>query len=173
MYKIINERRVHFSHAAAASPAAPVRFGIVADIHKDVMHDADERLTRFIDRMQEVKPDFILQLGDFCTPAPQNRQFLAIWDRFRGPRHHVLGNHDMDGDQTKGPDKKYNFTREETMAYWGMPARYYSFDLGGLHFVILDGNDPGPEQKPYYHYLGDEQLTWLERVLWRSLRSAI
>lgn len=157
--------RVRFSYAATAFPAAPVRFGIIADVHKDVMHDADERLTQFIDRMQEVKPDFILQLGDFCTPVPQNRQFLAIWDRFSGPRHHVLGNHDMDGDPSKGPDKKYNFTREETMTYWGMPARYYSFDLGGVHFVILDGNDPGPEQEPYYHYLGDEQLAWLERDL--------
>jgi len=148
-----------------ASSPAPLRIGLVADVHKDVMHDADDRLTRFIDHMQQVKPDFILQLGDFCTPVPQNRGFLSIWERFDGPRYHVLGNHDMDGDPAKGPEKKYTFTRDETMAYWGMPAPYYAFDAGGVHVVILDGNDPGPEQEPYYAYLGDEQLAWLERDL--------
>ncbi|HAA77829.1 TPA: hypothetical protein DCE37_22205, partial [Candidatus Latescibacteria bacterium] len=82
------------------SPSAKVRFGIVSDVHKDVM--------------QEAKPDFILQLGDFCTPIPQNLEFLTIWNRFSGPRYHVIGNHDMDGDREKGPDKKYDFTREQT-----------------------------------------------------------
>ncbi|MBS14758.1 MAG: alkaline phosphatase [Gemmatimonadetes bacterium] len=147
------------------SPSAKVRFGIVSDVHKDVMHDADDRLTRFIDHMQETKPDFILQLGDFCTPIPQNLEFLAIWNSFSGPRYHVIGNHDMDGDREKGPDKKYDFTREQTMAFWGMPAPYYAFDQGGAHFVILDGNDPSPDQEPYYQFLGDEQLAWLERDL--------
>ena len=156
--------RFRFARAADAPPE-PVRFGIVSDVHKDVMHDADERLQRFITHMQKEKPDFLLQLGDFCTPAPQNRGFLSIWNQFTGPRHHVIGNHDMDGDREKGRDKRYNFTREETMAYWGMRARYYSFDIGGVHFVILDGNDPGPGQDYYYYYLADEQLAWLERDL--------
>ncbi len=33
------------------------------------------------------------------------------------------------------------FTREQTIEYWGMPTKYYSFDMKGYHFIILDGND--------------------------------
>ena len=39
----------------------PVRFGVMTDIHKDIMHDADERLSVFVDRMNKLKPDFVIQ----------------------------------------------------------------------------------------------------------------
>ena len=32
------------------------------------------------------------------------------------------------------------FKKEETMAWWGMKERYYTFDTHGFHFVVLDGN---------------------------------
>lgn len=47
--------------------------------------------------MQEAKVDLILQLGDFCVPAPRNQPFLDASNRLDGPRFHVFGNHDMDG----------------------------------------------------------------------------
>jgi len=136
--------------------SSQVRFGVVADVHKDIMHDADERLATFVDEMNRSKVDFTIQLGDFCRPDSQNVAFLDIWNAFRGPRFHVLGNHDMDG----------GFTREQTMAYWGMPKKYYSFDQEGFHFIVLDGNDrTDPPQEGYAHFIGDEQTSWLRRDL--------
>ena len=139
------------------SPSRPVRFGLCADVHKDVMNDADQRLKTFIDKANAEKLDFIVQLGDFCCPVPENQGFLAIFNRFQGPRYHVLGNHDTDGD----------FTREQTLEFWGSERKYYSFDSGGLHFVVLDGNDKKPENPPpgYPRYVGKEQLEWLEADL--------
>jgi len=129
-----------------------ITFGVVADVHKDMMFDADERLGAFTEEMNRSKVDFTIQLGDFCRPYPKNDTFLAVWNSFEGPVYHVLGNHDMDG----------GFTREQTMAYLGMPGNYYAFDLKGFHFIVLDGNDrTDPPQEGYAHYIGERQKQWL------------
>ena len=131
-------------------------FGICADPHKDIMHDADQRLQAFVDTAVKAHVDFIIQLGDFCRPYDYNRGFMDIWERFDGTRYHVLGNHDTDG----------GFTREQAMAYWGMRRRYYSFDAGGYHFVVLDGNDRMENQGAGYpRYIRQDQLEWLREDL--------
>lgn len=144
--------------AAAQEPerAPALRLGLIADVHKDIIHDADERLTHFIDRMTREKVDAIVQLGDFCIPKPGNRGFLDIFNRFPGPRFHVLGNHDMDG----------GFSREQAVEFLGMKARFGSFDLGGCHFIHLDANDrPAGWQGGYPSHLADDQLDWLRQDL--------
>lgn len=107
----------------------PLTFGIISDIHKDLMPDADNRLQEFIVEASHLKVDFIIQLGDFCFGHSQNDQFLEIWNNFKGSKFHVLGNHDMDRN-----------SKEEIMNYWQMPEPYYSFDQGGVHFIVLDAN---------------------------------
>lgn len=106
-----------------------ITFGIVTDVHKDLMPDADQRLEVFIQKAQERKVDFIIQLGDFCMAESQNKAFLNIWEQFRGPKYHVLGNHDMDKQ-----------SKEAMLDFWGMPKTYYSYDFGGYHFIVLDAN---------------------------------
>ncbi len=89
------------SGRAAAYSKSTVRIGLIADVHKDIIHDADERLTDFIRTMTAAKADAIIQLGDFCIPKPSNLPFLDIFKRFEGPQFHVLGNHDTDGGFTR------------------------------------------------------------------------
>ena len=147
-----------FRCIGAGTPnAKPLRFGVIADVHKDVMHDADQRLKVFANAMNKQSVDFVLQLGDFCIPTDDNLGFLKIWNSFSGPKYHVLGNHDTDGNDADHPKR---FKREETVEYWGMKDRYYSFDQKGVHVVVLDGNDQGPGQKPYYRWVADDQLDW-------------
>lgn len=147
------------SNAFTSSTAKPITIGIVADVHKDIMHDANERLQTFMDRAVKRNPDFIIQMGDFCIPKPGNQTFVDIWNQFEGPRHHVLGNHDTDG----------GFSKDETMKFWGMPKQYYSFDAGDFHFVILDGNDKNPgEWQGYVRYINEDQQAWLRDDLARD-----
>lgn len=130
-----------------------VRFGLCADVHKDIMHDADERLRAFTGAMRSEEVDFVLQLGDFCRPYDHNRGFLKIWEELDLPRYHVLGNHEVDG----------GFAREQVVEYWGVSQRYYSFDQGGCHFIVLDGNDVWEGAAPGYpRYIAPDQLTWLQ-----------
>jgi len=148
-----------------SNKAQPLRIGICADPHKDIMHDADHRLQVFIDRMKNEKVDFIIQMGDFCFTDDRNLDFLRIWGQFKGPRYHVLGNHDME--DNPGLDvSRLVHTREEVVAFWGMKAKYYSFDSGGYHFVVLDGNEHNPQPwTGYFRYIGPEQLEWLKKDL--------
>ena len=133
-----------------------LRFGVIADVHKDIMHDAEGRLRAFVDHMKAASVDFVVQLGDFCVPKEANKGFLDIFRTFPGPRYHVLGNHDTDG----------GFKREQTVAWWGMPARYYAFDRSGVHFVVLDGNDrPADHAGGYPRFIADDQLDWLRKDL--------
>jgi 3',5'-cyclic AMP phosphodiesterase CpdA len=138
--------------AEDAKRERPLCFGLIADVHQDIVHDGERRLRAFIDAMNEREVDFIVQLGDFCLPHKRNKTFLDIFNAFDGPRYHVLGNHDMDE----------GFKRDQTMAFWDMPARYYSFDRGGVHFIVLDGNDTGGHSKGYARFMAEDQIKWLK-----------
>jgi len=129
-----------------------VRIGMCTDVHLPTMHDPEYRITKFIDAMKTEKPDFIIELGDFGTPDPKYSSLFDIWNSFPGDRHHVIGNHEMDG----------GFSLEQALAYRKMNKSYYSFDKNGFHFIVLDGNDkPDSSAKGYKQFIGPEQVTWL------------
>ena len=133
-----------------------VKFGLCTDVHLPTMHDAEYRITTFIDAMKKEKPDFIIELGDFGTPEPKYARYFDIWNSFPGEKYHVIGNHEMDG----------GTTREKTLAYRKMNSSYYSFNKNGFHFIVLDGNDKkNPEAKGYKQFIGPEQVEWLKSEL--------
>lgn len=107
-----------------------VRFGVCTDLHKDIMPDADQRLEVFVDEMNRINPDFIIQLGDFCFSIEKNKSLIEIWNKFRGKKFHVLGNHDLDFS-----------SKDSTRKFLKMNADYYSFDIRKFHFVVLDLNN--------------------------------
>lgn len=142
-------------------------FGLVADVHKDLMPDADERLEVFIEQAQKRKVDFIIQMGDFCFAETKNKGFLKTWETYTGPKYHILGNHDMDKN-----------TKSEMLDFWGMPKTYYSYDFGGYHFIVLDANFLYQDDKfvDYQHanfyvdssirtFINDEQIEWFKADL--------
>ena len=144
----------------SCSQPEAVRFGICTDVHNDVMHDAEERLRLFVDDMNDRGVDFIIQLGDFTQPQAYNVNFLNVWNAFEGPAYHVLGNHDMDNDTGSA------YSREYASSFLGMPEQYYSFDLKGYHFIVLDGNEnKDPPQSGYPRYIGTDQTDWLKEDL--------
>lgn len=133
-----------------------ISFGLVADPHKDLLHDVDERMRKFIDFSNTHSTDFNIQLGDFCFPKKENKGFLKIWETYKSPKYHVLGNHDMDVS-----------SKEETIDYWGMKSKYYSFDEKRYHFVVLDANYINQDGKytDYDHanfYIDSSLRTWVD-----------
>jgi 3',5'-cyclic AMP phosphodiesterase CpdA len=140
-----------------------LRFGIIADVHQDVMHDGERRLRLFIDEMNRARPDFIVQLGDFCVPHQRNDAFMKTWNGFAGRRYHVIGNHETDG----------GYSRDDVVEYFGMERRYYSFDESGVHFVVLDGNDRGGTSGGYPRFVADDQMTWLRNDLAAAERPTV
>lgn len=162
-----SSRRVFLGRAAALGlacalpgcvprPDGPrVRFGVITDVHQDVVADGPARLAAFLAAMRAADVDFIVQLGDFCVPHPRNRAFLDLWRGWAGPAYHVLGNHDFDG----------GYKPEQVRAFYGMATSYHRFRAGGVEFFALDGNEPGGKAKGYKRFIGPRQLAWLEAGL--------
>ncbi len=147
-----------------------VKFAVIADIHQGYLRDVEQRLQVFLDDVKrEEQVDFIIQLGDFTLypTKAKSGSFLKRWNSFKGPKHHVLGNHDMD-----------RANKAQVRAFWGMPANYYAFDLKGFRFIVLDGNHLKEglddyrdyENSNYYSHkgrghFGPQQLQWFKEQL--------
>ena len=153
--------------AACQKETKPVTFAVVSDLHQDIAHDAEERLGTFLRAANDSQVDFIIELGDFCMPKEENKPFLKLWQDYAGEKYMLLGNHDMD-----------NCSKEEVMQFIGMNNRYYSFDKGDFHFVVLDPNNiyDGEKYIPYENgnnfgygekvsYVDPEQVEWLKKDL--------
>ncbi|MGV8096620.1 MAG: metallophosphoesterase family protein [Mangrovibacterium sp.] len=133
-----------------------VRIGLCSDVHIPTMHDANFRLSTFMDQMKAEKPDFIIELGDFAQASEKFDAYYKLWDSFPGDKYHVIGNHEMDG----------GHSREEAIAYRNMERSYYSFDKKGFHFIVLDGNDKKDENaKGYKQFIGPSQIEWFKNDL--------
>lgn len=142
-----------------------ILFGICADVHQSEERDNTWRMERFIDEATERNADFIIQLGDFVLPDEAGARLLKEWNRFQGPKYHVLGNHD-----TEGPGGK-----KAVMEFQGQKENYYSFDMGNYHFIVLDNNymknngeyedyHEGNQRKDCFNcYIPDVQLEWLAK----------
>lgn len=129
-----------------------LRIGICADLHQDIINDAPRRLAAFITEMNELKPNYIIQLGDFCEPKESNQIIMDIWNRFKGPKYHVIGNHDVDG----------GFTHDQVVNFWNAEGKYYSFEMKGYHFIVLNGNEKGEGYSGYPRSISEQQRNWLE-----------
>lgn len=142
-------------------------FAIGSDFHARDVPDGEQRLTSFIQAANDANVDFIIELGDFCRFDSVDQVFHNIWNSFPRDKYHVIGNHDMDA-----------YTPDEYVAGMKMPGRYYSFDKGDFHFIVLDGNNlyDGENFTHYAHanfyvdykkraYLDPEQMQWLKADL--------
>jgi calcineurin-like phosphoesterase family protein len=135
-----------------------IRFGVITDLHHDIMHDGIDRLSAFIKEMNAEKPDFIIQGGDFCIPKKSKLPLMDVWKQFNGPKYHVIGNHDNDG----------GYKHEQVLEFWDASAKYYFFDVKGSHFVLLNGNEyneSANRSKGYSRYISPAQIEWLRKDL--------
>lgn len=152
-----------------AKSAKKLRIGVISDLHH-LQFNVPEvaRMKSFMDAVMKESPDFIIQCGDFCRPK-KSEEIMAQWNRFTGPKYHVLGNHDMDV-----------CDKATIMKLWGMEKPYYSFDQGGYHFVVMDRNflrkedktledynnsNWGPLPSPMRSFTDQPQLEWLKQDL--------
>ncbi len=140
-----------------AQLAKPVRLGVIADLHVDLIHDAGARLDLFLKEMVRSKPDGLLQLGDFAFAKKENQKFVDQFNKANEVSLHVIGNHDTDG----------GLSTQDCLDSWGIKSPYYHHEAGGLHLVVLDANEKGsPTHKGGYpQFVGKVQADWLRETL--------
>jgi len=168
-----------------------IRFGMLSDIHYADRESAGNRYYRqsltkvqeAIDRMNQEKLDFVIELGDFkdqdANPNETNTlkyltEIESVFQKFNGPTYHVLGNHDMDS------ISKQQFLERVINTGISGTKSYYSFNNKGFHFVVLDGNFT-KEGKSYDHgnftwddaAIPEEEIAWLKNDLKQNKLPAI
>lgn len=150
--------------AAVATASEPITFAIASDFHAPDVPGGLERVQAFIDNAETRNVDFIIELGDFARLDSASAPYRDAWNSFSGNRYHVIGNHDCD-----------SYEKDTYVKGMNLPSRYYSFDCGNYHFVVLDSNnwaDNDGNLIPYgmANYYGrstdwadPQQLEWLKR----------
>lgn len=149
----------------AAQETRLVRFGVITDTHVSDKGDQSpaisvnaspryftggaSKLGAFSQAQNKAGSSFVIELGDFTdNPADgslayDKRRSLAFgftetaeagFAQFKGARYHVFGNHDTD---QLSKDDYYTKVANPDLK---LPAGqfYYSFDKGGVHFIVLD-----------------------------------
>ena len=160
-----------------------VRFGMLSDVHyaerepqwNRAYRQSKAKVQEAVDRMNQEKLDFAIELGDFkdqdAVPnEPNTLKYLSdiesVFQKFKGPTYHVLGNHDTDGiSKQQFLERVENTDIPETESY-------YLFTRKGIHFVVLDG-DFTKEGKAYDHgnfswddsFIPESQINWLKADL--------
>lgn len=142
-----------------------VKFGVISDLHVDIIHDAKIRLESFLEEMKKNQVDALFQLGDFAIPKSENLSYIQAVNHAHRHAFHVIGNHDMDE----------GFSREQVVHAYGMPGGYYSQEVSGIQIIVLDGNDTcSPSYKRGYHsYIGPEQQIWLREELKKARKPVL
>ncbi len=106
-------------------------------------------------------------MGDDLSLYPRFKQIVSVGQT---PYYFVAGNHDIDFDADSDQHSFDTFRRE-------FGPEYYSFDIGNVHFVVLDnvrypcnGVDDHPfcdpaEEPTYNGVVHDRQMAWLANDL--------
>ncbi len=172
-----------------------VRFGMVTDLHyADIpMGAADApignrhyresciKLREAVNTLNSVKPDFMIELGDFKDLSPDKDRTIACLDEieavfagFKGDRYHVLGNHDFDC------LSKAEFLSHIRNAGQDKTLPHYSFVKNGVTCVVLDAcyNGKMEDYQPgnwtwTVANVPPKELDWLKETLAKAPGPAI
>lgn len=161
-----------------------VRLGLLTDLHYADKKPAGSRHYReTLAKLEEAalhfekdQPAHVVELGDFIDAADSveaemnylqriNKEFAAL----PGQKHYVLGNHCVD-----------TLTKDEFLGEVGQQKSFYSFDAGGIHFVVLDAcfrSDGTSYGRKNFQWtdtnIPKKQLEWLASDLKESGKNTI
>lgn len=130
-----------------------VRFVVIGDRTGGAVPGIYEQIVEEIERM---KPDFVITVGDMIE-GPENNEkrlrnkwteYLSIVSRLSMPIYYTPGNNDIETD----------FMETFYHEYIGLP--YHSFDIKGIHIVVLDNSRWSDSDD-----LPKKQIDWLRNDL--------
>jgi hypothetical protein len=120
-----------YADPVGGADARPMRFAVIGD--RTGGHDPGVH-GQILQEIERLKPDFIVGVGDMIegysgdtvSVKQEWKEYLAIIEPLSMPMYLIPANHDI---WDEASEKLYR-------RYVGEP--YYSFDVGGAHFLVLD-----------------------------------
>jgi Icc protein len=158
--------------------SAPLRFAHLTDIHVKEGIIPESGMAKALQAANSLKdsPSFIINGGDSIMDSLEaNKEATQLqWDIFKRilnennklPIHHCIGNHDIWGWFSKVPgiDNEPLYGKNWVVEALQMSKRYYKFQSGKWHFVVLDSTQLNP-LGGYIAKIDDEQFVWLKETL--------
>jgi len=146
----------------APRPGGVIRFGVYGDTRGG--HAVHARIA---ESLLAEAPDFVVVTGDLVLRGSDE----GDWQRFfqvagellaRIPFYLAVGNHDLGrtGDEQRRVNEIFDFPSTGGTGHPD-PAHWYSFDVAGLHFAMLDSSA----------YDSAQQLAWLRSDLAAARRA--
>ena len=107
-------------------------FSVFSDLHwrEGDWASCEARLDAILRRAAGAGAEFTIHCGDFCHDVAAARSMIAKYAKAPIPARHVMGNHEFECSESL----------EEVLAAFSMPSNFYSFDVRGFRFVVLDNN---------------------------------
>ncbi|MDB5260473.1 MAG: hypothetical protein JWN37_704 [Candidatus Nomurabacteria bacterium] len=133
------------NYKARGGPDHVNQYGeLVSDFKNKIQHSMNEC-------------DLIINMGDLIHQTKSKEEDVILYKEaieiLSGgkPIKHVIGNHDL-----------VNLNRNDITKIIGEDKIYYSFDFGGYHHVVIDGNREEGKVSPEPFLFSDDQINWLE-----------
>jgi len=152
-----------------------IRFLVFGDLHYDEVADGDRRIDEILADAKKRALDFIVSLGDLCTPVAENNKVLKRFKSLGIPFYSVTGNHETD-----------NCSLDEILDYYSMDNPYYSVVCNGYKLIFLNTcylQRDGKEEVFYkrnfksentiYPVVPEEERHWLQEELNDDLKCII
>jgi 3',5'-cyclic AMP phosphodiesterase CpdA len=165
----LNRRELLTLAAVAPLAAASQDFSFVhlTDTHIQPELHATEGCRMAFDKVNKLRPDFIIHGGDLvfdaaAVPELRAKQVYSLFEETRKrlePKvHYLIGNHDI---CHVGPDARTG----KAMFQDHIGKRYYSFEHKGWKFIALDSINTIDAPKGFTGKIDEEQLAWLKTEL--------
>lgn len=127
-----------------------MKIGVFTDLHYDFVSDAERRLKIMIDDFTEQKVDFVVSLGDLCSPKKENDKIIDQLKSLPFPCFFCIGNH-----------SKVNHAVEYETKFLKMNMDYYSITYDKMKFVFLDSSFENHDEP----YIPEDEKNWLKEEL--------
>ena len=146
----------------------------LTDIHVQPERNAIEGFKKAIQKVNELKPDYVITGGDLIFDAlavsferadSLFNTYNELIKQIKAPVYNTMGNHDILGWYEKsGVSREHKFFGKK-LYQSKIGKTYYSVDLNGIKLFVLDSIEELPEKGKYYGFVNEEQLNWLKSEL--------
>jgi len=146
----------------------------LTDIHVQPERNAIEGFKKAIQKVNELKPDYVITGGDVIFDAlavsferadSLFNIYTELIKQIKAPVYNTMGNHDILGWYEKsGVSREHKFFGKK-LYQSKIGKTYYSVDLNGIKLLVLNSIEELPEKGKYYGYVNEEQLNWLKSEL--------
>jgi len=151
----------------------PTEFSFIHASDTHISEKSVDRMDKFRELTNKLKPDFALVCGDLVrdalrVPEEEAKRYYELYtsniSKFSTRVWSVPGNHEIFGIERHlslvSPTNPF-YAKKMFAHYLG--PNYYSFNYGGIHFVGLD--DVDYEDMWYYGHVDSLQVSWLKQDL--------